>query len=120
MNKTELDALGALDAHDTLDTHNTLDSLGAHGALDTLVSEIHEYHSWHGDKDVQFVRLIAHGIGALVRITDENGKRCSVILGFDPDKRTGDYDVHELDYAPRKEEKAMVARFEATIWCLGR
>ena len=83
--------------------------------MDLLIKEINEYHAYHGDRKVEFVRMLKTvlptDIYFLVRVVDATGHKLSMVHSLDT-KGNGDYYVTELGYDNRRNEARLVQRFE--------
>lgn len=83
--------------------------------MDLLIKEINEYHAYHGDRKVEFVRMLKTKLPIdvllLVRVVDANGHNLSMVHSLDT-KGNGDYYVTELGYDYQGHEERLVRRFE--------
>ena len=83
--------------------------------MEPMIKEIKEYHAYHGDRKVEFVRMLKTkspiNVFLLVRVVDASGRKLSMIHSLDT-KGNGDYYVTELDYDYRSHEDRLVRRFE--------
>ena len=82
--------------------------------MDLLIKEISEYHAYHGDRKVEFVRMLETvsqvDILLLVRVVDAAGRKLSMVHSLNT-KGNGDYYVTELDYDDQGHEERLVRRF---------
>jgi len=80
-----------------------------------LLKEIKEYHAYHGDRMVEFVRLLRTkcpiDVLFLVRVVDADGKKLSMVHSLNT-KANGDYYVTELGYDSQELEEMLVRKFE--------